>query len=167
MRHSRTRQRELFKQLLDPDALKANLAMSELAADLEGTASFLTEQIKPVAKPDPKEIARLIRELDDDDFTHRETASETLAKHGELAFELLKDAQKRAVAAEQKRRLQLLLDDLGAPGARGETLRTLRAVETVERMGTRAARSLLESWASGAAEARLTQEAKAALAKDK
>jgi hypothetical protein len=34
-------------------------------------------------------------------------------------------------------------------------------------MGTRAARSLLESWASGAAEARLTQEAKAALAKDK
>jgi WD40 repeat protein len=165
--HSRTRQRELFKQLLDPDALKANVAMGELAADPEGTASFLTEQIKPVAKLEPKEVARLIRELGDDDFAHRETASETLTKQGDRVLDSLKDAQKKAVAAEQKRRLQLLIDDLGEAGARGEALRTVRAVETVERMGTRAARSLLESWASGEAEARLTQAAKTALAKEK
>jgi hypothetical protein len=79
----------------------------------------------------------------------------------------LHDALKKARMGEQKRRLELLLDELARPEARGETLRRLRAVEAAERIETQGARQLLETWAGGAEEARLTREAKAALARRK
>jgi hypothetical protein len=65
---------------------------------------------------------------------------------------------------EVRRRVQHLLESLEAPLVRpGPTLRDLRAVQLLERCGTRGATRNLESLAEGAPEARLTQEAKAAL----
>jgi len=112
-------------------------------------------------------VSRLIRDLDNDDFKVRENAVEQLAKLGETVVAPLRDALEKSKAVEQKRRLQFLLEDLDRPETQGETLRRVRAVEVVERLGTPDARRLLESWASGTADGRLTREAKAALVRQK
>ncbi|HKB38490.1 MAG TPA: hypothetical protein VKD72_18755 [Gemmataceae bacterium] len=67
--------------------------------------------------------------------------------------------------AEAHRRLTALLRWLRRPVADPETLRALRAVAVLEDVGTPPARKVLEALAKGSVEARLTQEAKAALAR--
>jgi hypothetical protein len=66
---------------------------------------------------------------------------------------------------ETRRRVQGLLDEIrqqqGQPS--GEQLRQVRAIEVLERIGTPEARALLESLTRGAAGARLTREAQAAV----
>jgi hypothetical protein len=163
--HTAVRTRQLYEQLLDPDARKAGSAMVELVADPAGAVAFLREQLEPAPKPDLEQAARLIRELESDDYRVREKASEKLGQMGEGILGALKDARKRGLSLEQHRRLDRLIDAVDGPTVRGEPLRTLRVVEVVERIDTGEARKLLESWASGAPEARLTREAKAVLAR--
>ena len=64
---------------------------------------------------------------------------------------------------EARRRIGKLLDALAGPVTAGEALRVLRAVEVLEYIGTPEAQAVLKELAQGAPEARLTQEAKAAL----
>ena len=64
------------------------------------------------------------------------------------------------------RQRPLAYSPVGAtPVADPETLRALRAVAVLEDVGTPPARKVLETLAKGSVEARLTQEAKAALAR--
>jgi len=65
---------------------------------------------------------------------------------------------------EQRRRIELLLAEPGLVRS-PELRRQVRAVEVLERVGGAEARRVLEALAGGAPEARLTQEAKAALAR--
>ena len=64
---------------------------------------------------------------------------------------------------EVRRRLERLLQVLEGVVASGERLQAVRAVEVLEQIGTAEAKQLLQSLASGAPGARLTQEAKASL----
>jgi hypothetical protein len=65
--------------------------------------------------------------------------------------------------AEVRRRAELLLDLADARHLSPEGLRTLRAVEVLERVANPEARKVLQSLASGAPGATVTQEAQAAL----
>jgi WD40 repeat protein len=161
--HPPARLRDLFGHLVDSDAAKAGRAIYELAADAEGSPKFLAEQIKPAALPDSKEVAGLIAQLDDPIFAQRQKASAELAKFGELIHTTLKAAEKKPASEEQAQRLRKLLESIESTEARGETLRAIRAVEVVERIATPAAKGLMRSWAGGAADATLTNEAKRAL----
>jgi hypothetical protein len=161
--HAAARTRELYEQLLHPEAGKAGRAMIELVGDPAGTLPFVRAQVKLPPKPDLEQAVRLIRDLDSDDYNVREKASEKLGQMGDVILGVLRDARKKGLSLEQDRRIERLIDAVSGPSPRGEPLRTLRVVEVVERIGTGEARKLLESWASGPAEARLTREAKAAL----
>jgi hypothetical protein len=57
------------------------------------------------------------------------------------------------------------LDDLDSSAPSAESLRNLRAVAVLEHIASAEARKLLDTLATGAPEARLTQEAKASLAR--
>jgi hypothetical protein len=64
---------------------------------------------------------------------------------------------------EARKRIEELLEGVREAAVAPENLRNLRAVETLEHIGTPEAREVLKLLANGAAAARLTREAKAAL----
>jgi hypothetical protein len=90
-----------------------------------------------------------VRGLDSDEFTAREEATRGLQKLGEAAAPELERALRGQPSPEARRRAVRLLEALRRPASVPERLRELRAVEALEHIET--------------AEARLTQEAKAAL----
>lgn len=68
-------------------------------------------------------------------------------------------------SAETKRRIQEVLTALETPGPlTAEALRESRAIVALQRIGSREAREVLAAQAKGPPDARLTREAKAALA---
>jgi hypothetical protein len=82
---------------------------------------------------------------------------------GDRASGALHEALSRKPSLEVHRRIQALLRRLRRPATEPKTLRAVRAVAVLEDVGTREARTVLQTLARGAAQARLTQEAKAAL----
>jgi RNA polymerase sigma factor (sigma-70 family) len=112
---------------------------------------------------EPDRVRQLLNDLDSPQFAVRDQAYRELERLGYAAAPTLISALKGPVTLEQSRRIEKLLDRLekSVPGA--DDLRVLRAVEVLERIASAEARQLLEVWAQGAAVARLTQEAQAAL----
>jgi hypothetical protein len=87
-----------------------------------------------------------------------------LAKLGYLAEPALKKALEDRPSLESRRRIKGLLDKLPAEElTSAEELRGLRAVELLERLAQPEADELLQALSGGAAGARLTREARAAL----
>jgi WD40 repeat protein len=153
----------LWNDLAEANAVKAHQAIARLAAS-PGTVAVLKERLRPAAKPDADRLERLLRDLGSEDFAVRAQATRDLEKLGETA----RPAIERALAHEDaslevRRRLERLQTQLAVPS--GERLRELRALEALERLATPEARQLVQELATGAADARLTREAKAALAR--
>jgi hypothetical protein len=90
-----------------------------------------------------------------------------LERLGKSVEPLLREVLQGKPSPEVKRRVERLLGQVKGPFVSGEMLRALRAVEVLEHMATPEARQLLEALARGTPEARLTQEAKASLARVK
>src|SRR5439155_15466643 len=85
-------------------------------------------------------------------------AAVELEKFAESAEPALQKAVRDKPPPEVGRRIELLLARLQA-----HRLLALRATEVLEHIGTSEAKALLKHLSTGAAEARLTQEAKASL----
>jgi WD40 repeat protein len=151
-----------WDDLAAADAGRAYRAMVLLAAGPKQTVALCQQELHPAAVPDPKRLARLLIDLDAGEFADREKASAELAALGELAGPALRDLLKGSPSPEARRRAAAVLAKLDGPLESPETLRAVRAVEALELAGTADARRLLERLAEGTAEARLTQEAKAA-----
>jgi WD40 repeat protein len=133
-----------------------------------GTATeLLTTKYRNAVPPDDPEIRTLVRRLGDDSFATREAAMRRLRELGVKAVSALRRALAENPSAEFKRRIEELLTGIAPPVMRlpvaGDSLRDVRAVEVLERIGTENARQLLRLLAGGPADARLTQEARAAL----
>jgi hypothetical protein len=111
-------------------------------------------------------VRRLLADLDNDSFPRREEAMRKLRELGEQAEPELRAALKARPSPEQKRRIEELL--AAPPGVPPpplpEELRHLRALVVLERIGMSEARQLLEEVAKGTPSARLTGQARAALA---
>ena len=133
-----------------------------LAADPAGAVKLLRANLPPAAAPDPERLARLIGRLGADGFADREAATRELAALGRLAGPALKAAIARGVSAEARERADRLLNGMAGEPA-GEELRQMRAVQALELAGGPEAIALLKEWATGAADARLTVDARAAL----
>jgi WD40 repeat protein len=144
---------------------KAYQAMWDLTASPASSVPMLEKRLRPVKPASEKVIAKLIADLDDDDFETRQKASEALAKLGEVAETALRKALASAKDVDLKLRLNVLVGNLKATSPPPETLRMLRAVQALELAKTPAAEKLLRELAEGSALARQTREAKAALAR--
>jgi dipeptidyl aminopeptidase/acylaminoacyl peptidase len=156
--------RPAWDELASPDAAVAYRALWALLDDPAAAVRMLRANLPRAVEPKPEELARLIARLDSDEFAAREAASKALVDLGPLATPALRAALDRKPPAEARERITKLLDRAGAEPSAVDR-RAIRGVSVLERIGTADARALLTEWAAGAPAARLTGEAKAALAR--
>jgi hypothetical protein len=151
-----------WQDLTTGDGARAYRALWALAASPGQALPLLQKPLQPAAIDGPR-IARLIADLDDDEFAVRERATGELAKLGASAEPALQKTLEGQASAEVRQRVERLLEKLREVGGSAEQVCQLRMLEVVEQIGSPEARQLLEKLAAGATEAALTQEAKAAL----
>ncbi len=151
-----------WADLANSDAARAYRAIATLAEHPDETMSFLKASLPKGAKADSTVIARLIAELDDNQFAVREKASTELAKLGYRAEPALREALRAKASQEVQHRVNLLLIKLEDLATDPVKLRVLRAVEVLERIGTPEARQVLHGL-EDAGEGPLSEEAKASL----
>jgi WD40 repeat protein len=154
-----------WEDLASADSARAFDTIRRLSAAPKEPIALFRQHLKSVAPVDEKRLARLIADLDSDDFAVREQATQELDALGEAAVDAYRKALQGNPSIESRRRLERLLSkqlrETGRPSP--ERLRTLRALEVLERAGTTEARQLLTNLAKGAPGAWLTREANASL----
>jgi WD40 repeat protein len=151
--------------LRDPDPAKAHRAIRHLIADVACVIPLMQNAIRPIPAVDPAHLARLIRELDDNQYRIRQKASAELLVLVPRIEGRLRQELKTNPSAEARNRIAQILGAETNPVPAGDELRALRAVEILERAATVDARAELKRLASGAPDARLTREARSALAR--
>jgi WD40 repeat protein len=154
---------QLWTQLAEADAEKAGKALRRLTAAPDGVVRLIRDRIHPVRNVAEETITRLVADLDSPRFATRDAAERRLARLGELAENALRAVVREGIDLERRRRAERLLGRLDNLESTPERLRMLRAVEALEIIGTPGARRVLMHLAGGAARARLSVEAKAAL----
>jgi WD40 repeat protein len=155
----------LWQELAQADAGRADRAIWRLAALPGQTIPFLQRRLRPVKDADPAQLARLAADLESEEFAVREAATKKLADLAEMAQPALQQALSGTPSLEARRRIEPLLARLKGPIVSAQPIQALRAVEVLEHIGTAEARRLLAQLAGGAEKARLTQTARASLAR--
>jgi WD40 repeat protein len=159
----------LWAELGSDDAAAMHRASWVLAAAGEEAVPVLAERLEPVPIDQAlgEKIARLVAQMDDDLFSVREQASRQAAELGEPAEPHLLEALKTTDSAEARHRIRRLLAEIAARPLvlTGDQQRAIRAVQILEQIGGSEARAIFQRVAQGQPSARLTQEAKNALAR--
>jgi hypothetical protein len=156
----------LWADLAEADVARTGRAVWALIDAGPQAVSLLGERLLPsVAKVSPEVVARLIADLDSEDFTTRLRARGELKKLGEVCEPSLRQALAKRPSMEMRRSLQELLSQLEEMRKEpsGDVLRVMRAVEVLEQIGTQDARRVLEGLTRGVPGERLTREAQIAL----
>jgi WD40 repeat protein len=156
----------LWSDLAGTDAARANRAMWEMASCPELSVPFLRDRLRPepgLSAEQRQQASVWLRTLDDGRYQRREKATRELARLGEAVRPLLRDALAGKLAAEGRQRVARLLEALADPPLSGDRLAALRGLAALEHAGTRDARAVLRTVATGLPEARLTTDARGAL----
>src|SRR5262249_14938116 len=124
--------------------------------------ALVRAKVKPQPPADPKLLAALVADLNDDSFDVREQAEEKLAALGVAAEAALRKALKSPFL-EVRRRAENVLSRLEVTGA--ARLRAVRALEVLERARTPAARAHLKQMAGAGFDSYLEGEIRAGLAR--
>src|SRR5262249_18723512 len=157
------RLRDLWVDLAG-DATRAQRAIRLLARVPDQAVPLIRERLRTPVGSEQDQIARLIADLDKDEFAVREKASRELAGLGERAEPALRSAMQNDPSPEARRRIQLLLPNLtGDAWPPSEVLRIIRVIEVLERIGTDETRRMLERLSKDASNSWTPVEAKAAL----
>jgi WD40 repeat protein len=153
----------LWQSLAASNATRARQALLTLATRPEEAVALAGKRLRPAPRSAlPGRIMALVTRLDSKELAERNKAGAELAGLGPEASPVLRSVLAGRPSAEVRRRVEPVWQKLArSPSA--EQLLAMRAVALLEMVGTPAAQRVLEDLAAGAAEARLTQEAKAAL----
>jgi RNA polymerase sigma factor (sigma-70 family) len=151
-----------WADLASGQADRAYQAMQKLMRRPNQAVRELSKHLRPVAGVDAAEVARLIADLDSEQFPVRQRATEAVSRLGERAEPSLREALKGKPSPEVRKRVEALLGDIKAGARMPESLRYVRAVEVLEQIGSRDAQDVLKTLAGGMPTARLTREATAA-----
>jgi RNA polymerase sigma factor (sigma-70 family) len=153
---------QAWADLASADAHKAHAGIWKLGAAPEGVVPFFRSRLSPAPPVAEDELRKLLADLDSESYERREATSRRLTELLDVAEPELEKVLQSAPSAEKRRRIEQILSTprvVRAP----DLVRALRAVEVLERVGSEEARHVIEALARGAAAARLTREARAAL----
>ncbi len=103
---------EPWLNLSRPEAEPAWRAVWRLALAPEQSLPLLRLRLPPAEVPDPRRLARLLRELEDDAFAKREAARKEIVTVGEAALPTLRHLLRGKPSAELKRQISGLLEEI-------------------------------------------------------
>ncbi len=152
----------LWKDLASPDADVAGKSIWALVASAKLSVPFITDRLGEVPSADPKQIQRLIADLDSNNLGARQTAEKKLESLGKRAEPALRAAIKQGAALEQRLRIEQLLKKRETLQAAPEVLQVLRGIEVLEHADTPEAASALAQFAKATSDDYFRQEALAA-----
>jgi WD40 repeat protein len=152
-----------WRDLGGMDGPAAFQAFWRLTASPRETTAFLGERLMPVAAADAARIARLIADLDSEQFTVRDAAVRELEQLAERAEPALRKLLAGQPSPEARRRAEMLVRQLEGPILPRERLQQERALAALERIGSPDVRQVFTKLAEGAPDAWLTQQARTAL----
>lgn len=149
-------------QDLAGNSTAAYRAILTLTANPRDAVALFRDRLRPVKLTAAvhKECAALLAALDSDNYDDREQANRKLEAMSPWIEPYLKQALPAAKTLELQRRLQAIITRIGL-----STLPLLRAVEVLEHAAGPEARQLLRQLADGEPSARITREARQALAR--
>lgn len=151
----------------DEGCLLALDHVERLAKAPDLVVPFLSERLKPAPTVDTSGIARLIVELDSNDFATRDKAFKALAPFGSKALPLLeRKLQDKEISLEMQNSLKRLIQAANGSEGRGlsaDDFRAVRGIQVLEEIGTPAARAILDRLAKGDDGSAVTEAAQRAL----
>jgi WD40 repeat protein len=153
----------VWRDLSGADGRRAFEGQRRLLQAGDGAVAYLAKQVRPVPPVDAAQFARLLADLENERFETREAATRELEALDERVGEAVRKALAGRPGPEARRRLEQVRDRIGRQDLTPEAVRGLRAVEVLEQVGSAEAIQVLRALAGGAADARLTREAKASL----
>jgi WD40 repeat protein len=155
--------KDLWGRLASPEGAAALKAVRRLARAPEQSLAHIRENMDKQLFADYDRAARLVADLDNDDFNKREAAAAELSRLGQFAEAALKRSLESKPSAELRMRAERLLKKLNGGQLSPTELQALRAVEVLELVGSPEARKLIKSLAKGVRNSYLGEEAKAAM----
>jgi WD40 repeat protein len=158
-------QDDVWADLADKEAAKANRALWNLVLDPEHAVALLKKRLAPAVAVSAKKIDQLILDLDSDKFETRDKARKALETICEQAEPALRQTLKNPPSTEVQGAAEALVAKIKAARTDPlpERLRDLRAIEVLEHINNSEAVALLTHLATGVEACRLTQEAKLSL----
>jgi WD40 repeat protein len=159
--------KELLDDLGSKDAAKAFKAITALVERPAEAVALLKPLLRPVPAVKEAEVKRLLDDLGSEQAAVRDKAEKALADLG--ALEVVRKAVGQRLAAKPAEGVKVRLLRLEKRFQDGTitptTLKLLRAIEVLERVGTPAARQVLERVAGGAPGHPVTEDARGAVAR--
>jgi RNA polymerase sigma factor (sigma-70 family) len=134
----------LWADLGGTDAARAYRAIWALVAVPAQTVPYFKPRLQPIPPPDPKQLARLLADLDDRQFAARAKATRELVKLGRQAMPALRQVLAGQPSLEVRRRVQEILQRWQQAVLAPDELQRWRAVEALEHIGTAEARLILD-----------------------
>jgi RNA polymerase sigma factor (sigma-70 family) len=127
----------------------------------KNTVSILQQYLKPTsADEDDKQITQWIRDLDNNQFSIREKATQGLQELGSRSVPALEQARRTSDSAEMIQRIDKILINLETPKP---DYRFLRSLEILEAMNSPEAIALLKTLSKGNPHADITQRSTSVL----
>jgi WD40 repeat protein len=149
----------LWTDLGSNSAPQAQAALWRLVAVPEQAVLLLRAHLRSVPAFDPQHLAQYLADLDSPRFARRQQATKALEQLGERVELELRKVLDEHPSLEVRQRVENLLSKLTSLTLSPEQLQSLRALSVLERIGTPAARQVLQMLAAGPAGSRLTREA--------
>lgn len=162
---SETELERAWADLAKPDWERAGPAMASLAKASDKLISLVRSRIPRTDKPDidAKAVGKLVEQLNDPVYAVRNRASAALARYGREALPLLRKFLGKFSSREQRKRLQMIIEQIGRSPVPSDYLRNRRALALLEQACTTAAQTELKRLSTGHPDTMLTRDAKSAV----